>query len=190
MTRDEPRRFTILDAMVLMIGLAIGLAWVIADIRFLEQYRWTKSGGLLLTWVDDRLPLLIAPVTIAVFALRLTPPRPSRRRLCREPGFVACGAVTFILVATAVVSLLFGALRGAELAWNLRFYRTYWMVGVGPSVVAAWLLLIVSRRWRSVRTWVDRLGRGLGWLWIITRFGPLCYYYWDRLGRPLPLPSA
>ena len=37
----------------------------------------------------------------------------------------------------------------------------------GPFVVAgAWLLLALTGRWRAEKTWVDRLGRALGAVWV------------------------
>lgn len=37
----------------------------------------------------------------------------------------------------------------------------------GPAVAAAWTVLAVSGRWRPERSWIDRLGRVLGWSWIL-----------------------
>ena len=34
------------------------------------------------------------------------------------------------------------------------------------AVGAAWLLLVVSGRWRAEPVWIDRLGRALGIFWI------------------------
>jgi hypothetical protein len=37
----------------------------------------------------------------------------------------------------------------------------------GYAVAAVWLMLACSGRWRPQRTWIDRLGRALGWMWIL-----------------------
>jgi hypothetical protein len=37
----------------------------------------------------------------------------------------------------------------------------------GSAVAAVWLMLAISGRWRPQRTWIDRLGRVLGWVWIL-----------------------
>jgi hypothetical protein len=181
------RRFSILDGMILIGAFALAWAWVQWDIRFVERYRWTRLGGVVLAWVDERIPLAIAPLTVAVLLLRLLPPHQPRRLYFREPGFVACATASFF-VSAAIFSLMLGVVQGAEFWWGLRIYRTYWMPTVGPSVLGAWLLLFASGRWRSERSWVDRLGRYLGFLWIITRFGPLIFYYWERLPRSIPPP--
>jgi hypothetical protein len=36
----------------------------------------------------------------------------------------------------------------------------------GCTVAAIWLLLVLSGRWRPERSWIDRLGRLLGVVWI------------------------
>jgi hypothetical protein len=37
----------------------------------------------------------------------------------------------------------------------------------GLAVASVWLILILSGRWRSHPDWIDRLGRGLGALWML-----------------------
>ena len=36
----------------------------------------------------------------------------------------------------------------------------------GWTVAAIWLVLVLSGRWRTERSWIDRLGRLLGVVWI------------------------
>jgi hypothetical protein len=35
------------------------------------------------------------------------------------------------------------------------------------AVVVAWVILLLSGRWRSEPSWIDRLGRALGVFWIV-----------------------
>jgi hypothetical protein len=37
----------------------------------------------------------------------------------------------------------------------------------GATVAAVWLVLATSGRWRPEKSWIDRLGRGLGVTWIV-----------------------
>jgi hypothetical protein len=37
----------------------------------------------------------------------------------------------------------------------------------GPAVAAVWLVLALSGRWRPEKSWIDRLGRLLGAMWIM-----------------------
>jgi hypothetical protein len=36
----------------------------------------------------------------------------------------------------------------------------------GFAVAGAWLALALGGRWRPEPSWIDRLGRAVGWLWI------------------------
>ena len=42
------------------------------------------------------------------------------------------------------------------------------MTPCGPAVAAAWLILALSGRWQPEKSWIDRLGRLLGAIWIVT----------------------
>lgn len=108
------RRFTLLDAMVLLAGTAVGLAGLLWKIQ--REREWITHGagywdamseplrsrpalasvvvasdGLEYTW-----PFL-AVWTLTLLALRSLPPRPSMRRAMTQPGAVACAAVTTIM---------------------------------------------------------------------------------------------
>ena len=37
----------------------------------------------------------------------------------------------------------------------------------GLAVLASWVTLVAGRRWRPEPSWVDRLGRALGLLWVL-----------------------
>ena len=37
---------------------------------------------------------------------------------------------------------------------------------VGFAVGGAWLALVLFGRWRPEKTWLDRLCRAMGWLWL------------------------
>jgi hypothetical protein len=39
---------------------------------------------------------------------------------------------------------------------------------IGCAVAAAWTVQAISGRWRRKPSWVDRMGRTLGWFWIAT----------------------
>jgi hypothetical protein len=38
---------------------------------------------------------------------------------------------------------------------------------IGFAVAGAWLSLLLAGRWQSEPSWVDRLGRAIGWLWLV-----------------------
>jgi hypothetical protein len=186
------RRCTLLDVMALIAATAIGLCLVrtysleaIND--NLTQYPFIPR--ILLTIWAAILAVLPVPAvwSIALFGLRLRRPRPALRRLVRQPGFVAAGAVTLVaavrmagflvLIARTFGRTTLGALYDV---WAMSFFRgpidvatlynsVYFAssaIGTSMAVAAAWLLLAVSGRWRSEPGWLDGLGRILGTFWI------------------------
>jgi hypothetical protein len=49
----------------------------------------------------------------------------------------------------------------------------------GWAVAASWLTLIMNRRWRPERDWIDRAGRVVGIAWI----APIPFYSWVVIHR-------
>ena len=103
---------------------------------------------------------------VALLILRYRRPHPSRARLTRRPGHVACCA--------AVVALGLGCLDeltqlvASHHPTPFSFYQL-WItlsVRIGPTIAGAWLLLALSGHWRADRGWMDRLGRFPGACWI------------------------
>ena len=88
--------------------------------------------------------------------LRLLHPRPEPRRLMRQSGFVAC------MVSMAAALLAFAIMGSdwfSELALSLVPIRV-----VGRMLF--WIVLGLPP-WRAEPSWIDRLGRAVGWGWII-----------------------
>lgn len=123
----------------------------------------------------------------AVIGLRLRRPRPRWRRLGSQPGFVACVAMLVTLIpgllwiATIYHRPGFRRPLGFEQAWGCVIE---W---ADSAVLGAWFALVVSRRWRPERSWIDRLGRILGLYWLLLIFAWFALQWVDLLGRRLPL---
>ncbi len=167
------RRFTILDAMVLVVATAAGLALL----------RWTWkvtefSGSLTGFQQFDLIELglratfsFLATWTPALLILRLVRPRPRWRELARQPGMVACAAATLVLaweaaaiLGTGLVTPRFARSRGV---FFFPFVLSYQEVPKVASVVAgAWLTLALGGRWRAEPGWVDRSGQVVGVAWL------------------------
>jgi hypothetical protein len=193
MTPRAPRKFTILDGMILVAATAGGFAlWrAVGDTlgRHLGNvpfgaFSWFSS--IVYRVVEAAFPLL-AVLTPTVLIWRLRRPRPRWRRLMRQPGMAAlCAAL--IPIATSLVglrqiaSLLANPASFVSGAGGEDFntfgstvtvsgpplgdiYTTYG-AGVGLWVLGAWLVLWLSGRRRPEKSWIDRLGRlvGIGWL--------------------------
>jgi hypothetical protein len=175
----KPRRFTLVDAIVLIAATAIGLApiryfvadgfgeaisapasWEFVAVIALDAY-WILTP-LLLTW------------TLALWLLRLRQPRPRFRRLVRQPGMAATTAIllTVLILPVKVVGMFAVAwLAGSypfvaannELRMDIFFvYARHYLTALCDGVLAAWLVLWLARVWRSESSWIDRAGRALG----------------------------
>jgi hypothetical protein len=141
------------------------------------------------------LPVLMT-VTPAVLILALRRPRPLLRRLLHRPGIAACAVATPVLAAMAVgygLLAAWGAWKSVgaptiiplpphaspvhpyptvrathmqELWFGLDFMVAD--CAYAQDVVAgAWLIMAVGRWWRPDRHWLDRLGRAVGFAWLL-----------------------
>lgn len=181
------RRFTLLDGMILVASVAAGLGVLRA---FSGEGEWDFlvtpslwSRDLLDVLAADLIVMLAPPavsVTLAVLALRLRQPRPTWRRLVRQPGLmaglalVAAWAVVGIFTALHVTSLGGvvvlanggGVGPGDSPGYWLEVFSEFAAVFGGFAVASCWATLAVGRRWRAEAGWGDRLGRlvGVGWI--------------------------
>jgi hypothetical protein len=192
MRPSQSRRCTLLDVMALIAATALGFYLVRTyslNVLNSDLTHYPLIPRLLLTIWAAILAVLPVPAlwSIALFGLRLRRPRPDLRRLVRQPGFVAAGAVTLVaavrlagflvLIARTFGRITLGALYDV---WAMSFFRgpidvatlynsAYFAssaIGTSMAVAAAWLLLAASGRWRSEPGWLDGLGRVLGTFWI------------------------
>lgn len=165
MPDEMPRRLRIQDIMALVAAAAIGLA--LAGWGYGREFsrQAPASHQILVAYWFATLAALPATVTTAL--LRLARPRPSRRRLYAQPGFVGCVTVAVVFLCDFLadwggnLGMMkdAGALRSA-VSLSLG-YTT-----IAPAVLCSWLFLLAGGRWRPEPSWVDRLGRALSVLWI------------------------
>jgi hypothetical protein len=169
--RPKYRPFSLADAMILIIALALGLAIarpaiiLIADaVRSDPRWRFrTIAGavslGRMLNIVLFNFLFFLLP---AVLIVRLKRPRAPLRSLIHQPGFAACAApIGFFLVALPLFLLNASGLRqhAIEIAGQIL------LPAAGPL---AWVCLIATRRWAAEPSWIDRLGRIVGALWMVS----------------------
>ena len=193
MAITERRRPALFDVMALVAGTAVGL-WL-AEFGWPRQAlnpaagRWFlsfpafpvhPSGYRSKTWllpVADRLaPLvpLLAGWTGAFLAIRLHGVRPRRRRLVAQPGLVAAVAVLVMLAIEAPL-LAGSAWYDGRFGWATRTRVAEFAANgvvllahhAGWAVATSWLTLALTGRWRPEASWVDRLGRALGFAWLL-----------------------
>lgn len=165
------RRFTILDAMLLVAAAACGIAVERATDYDLNArlVRAGTLGGHIVAHLDyaqsKYLPFAVTG-TIALMVARLVPPRASFPRLSRQPGAVACfvATLTISILAAWVVSVHFFKPARYHRPFSLWLYSLY----VSFAVIGGWSSLALSGRWRAEPSWVDRVGRFMGIIWIGT----------------------
>ena len=205
MSRPTPRPFHLGDLMIVVAAVAGGFAlhrWVNTPIdpaTYRNQsngYGWTYLPAM--NWFDylwiQTPSCYFLVVTMALVLMRWRGPRPSARRVLRQPGAVACLAV--------VGSFLYGfalhhvqknlhvnapnphesrMLLGHLAAWN---DAVRW---VSPAVCGAWAALGWSGSWVAERSWLDRVGRIVGVYWLM--YAPVRHFCWPFIEWLISIPQ-
>jgi hypothetical protein len=99
------------------------------------------------------LSTVLVGLTLVQPVMRLRWPRPPRRELVRQSGLAACLAV------------ILGTLVLVDLSWVAHLDVLLPVILV-PVLLLLWPVLGLPP-WRSEKSWIDRLGRGVGWGWIV-----------------------
>jgi hypothetical protein len=182
---SRPRRFSLGDALILVVALSITLerfrtitwfrsfpssaaeCWRMFSqlvglspwTHFLAHTRPLLTRELFLLVISKLLlptlcPLLLG-LMIAQPVLCLRRPRPPLSQVVRQSGFV----VSLIGIGLLCLLMPMGAwwFRGVTLTLGLTRVVILLMI---------WPLLGV-RPWHAEPSWIDRLGRGVGWGWVI-----------------------
>jgi len=190
---DVRRRFTILDAMVLVAASGAGFLPLPG---FLELYRTLPIGTTMLVkglrasaFAAGLLEPCVVTWTLALLWLRLfVTPRVPRHVLARRSGWLALAIVCSILAIESLLVFVgsFGyserigfveppaimtALPGADPLWLIALDLI--PLPIGPAVAVSWLTLAVAGGRESGGDWIDRAGQILGWYWIIA--APICF---------------
>ena len=151
------------------------------QIRSWQELRLVIERNLMGSYLLVSLILITLPFamawTLAVIPLLLTGPRLRLRRCVSQPGFMSicgfCLSLTVLALPLGVMSVVARLLQtpntrlvalDAVLLLDLPIHA-------GAAVSAAWLTLILGRRWRTSSDWTDRLGRTMGAYWIFAGIG-------------------
>ena len=186
-TPPQRRRLTLRDLSLMVVAAALAMAgFRFAMTRvfpgWLDYSRWPvwisqPSLRFLLYMLSDvTAPLipLAGAWTGLLLILRMFPPRPSWRRVWRQPGMAAClAALLAMLWVGLAVSLIYAGLllfpagQFDELWFIQNLFIGHVFPLVGLAVASIWSQLLLSRRWTRPADWIDRAGRGVGILWIV-----------------------
>ena len=172
------RPIGIADLMILIAATAAGLSFCREFDRRLTSLQWGPRSERRYRVVATA-PFLTSG-SLAVLIVRARRPRPSRRRIVRQPGSLA-----------AIVAIGLIALRMPILAATRFFLHgepidgSWWITAtrdlssqVGLVIVTSWFALSAAGLWRAEPSWIDRAGRlvALGWITLFLALG------WQNLG--------
>jgi hypothetical protein len=183
------RRMSLLDAILIVGSAAVGLGlfelshrtlfkgWIwVADRGFPDIRTWSTLEALV-TCSDITVFLLpvVIPWTFLLIVFRMRSPRPSWRRIWRQPGMAACLVAVFAWLWTVVALLLAVNVSHLALArrtitpadWAQKYLSDELFMYVGLAVAAVWIVQYMSGRWRRSADWIDTMGRVVGVLWIV-----------------------
>ena len=188
-SRRSQRKMTLLDAILLVGSAALGLGmlelshrtlfrgWIwIIDQRLPDVQTWSTWDAIV-TCTDVFVFLIpvVTPWTLLLIALWMRSPRPSWRRIWRQPGMAACLAALFgwcwsglaLLLAMDVGFVVRSRRSIPPEEWAQRYLSDEVFMYVGLAVATAWLVQYCSGRWRRSVDWIDLMGRLVGVLWIV-----------------------
>ncbi len=93
------RQFTLVDAMVLVAAVGVSLVEVrriLRDDWYLSYGSWSWEHARALSYpLNEAVAVIALGLSYALCILRLRQPRPSLRRIIRQPGTAACASVVF-----------------------------------------------------------------------------------------------
>jgi hypothetical protein len=184
------RRMTLLDATLLVGSAAVGLGlYEMAHRTFFKGWIWLTDQGVpdVRTWSSmeaivtlSDITVFVIPVvaswTVLLLLLRMRAPRPSWRRIWRQPGMAACLAVVLgwcwtmlvLMLAMNVNRIARSSKTITADAWLQKYLSDEVFMYVGLAVAAVWVMQYLSGRWRKPVDWIDCYGRIVGacWIWI------------------------
>jgi hypothetical protein len=171
--------------------LSDGMVFVAATAVAFAIYRNGLSPGINFTtfvitgefliffWMHQIVPFP-AMWSLALFAIVAFDRSTPRRRKLRHAGSVACCAAVVALALTTLVASAFYTLHFLE---EIQVIPRIFSHGrnahamppfanapmeeiVGAAVLGAWSVMAATGRWKSQPSWIDRMGRALGIVWI------------------------
>lgn len=183
MRTAERRYFEITDGLIVVAAIALGNAatrWIVSDLN--PEDLWItlttpSSNGWSFSLIYAKFAEFgwvfvipsIAAWTLACMLMRLRSPRPIWRRLVRQPGAMASFMASAVIGLTLAVGFAtWTFVESISLDFMKLIFGTisFGSLLVGMAVLWSWTTMGICGRWGPEPTWLDRLGRLLGTLWI------------------------
>jgi len=188
MSMKEPDHFRLLGAMVLVVAIAFGFAWLRSPDYLAQEPIMTVSGldyvpDQVAQWAQYAIPFLVI-LSPCIVVLQLI--RYRRRFQCfwRQAGTVACAAASFVLFSSALIDLTHEHMAflvdgQGGLSFRPRVICSVsWLSfldisrGIGLAIAVMWTYMrVTGLRERSTST-LDLLGKAPGWTWILIALLP------------------
>ena len=165
---ESPRRLNLLDLALVVAGSAVGFSMARYFVENTENASFafrSRRVEVAQGWLTS----MGLALTMTLLVMRLRRPRPLWVEIRRQPVFIACLIVALSVALMLPQNLLylwgpaFGMLRVRALFARLMLNGSCY----GQSVLLAWVILRVSGGWRSEPALIDKLGRAIGWFWMV-----------------------
>jgi len=173
--------------------------WVAVDAGFHLQTEESFLWAGMPEWLGNRRRLVerlradlaatltVSGIGLAALALRIRP-RPRRREWLR-PGVGAIALSNLVALLYAPHAAVVQASYGGRIAWPQTYtgppiahYQFFWFVDayrIAMAILGAWIVAALAGRWRRRAGLAERLGRCLGWGWLVhLGAGALCLALW------------
>jgi hypothetical protein len=198
--KAPPRRFQVLDAMVLVGSAALAASLTLLyrkydgperRLEFLTRLSRSERIWVYVEAFTSLVSLWLLALSFGLLIIRWRRPRPKLARMMAQAGTVCVVVVAVVFLADllpALVVILATQRAPAEFLYitTLKYSTQH----VGPAVAAAWVVLALGGRLRCERSWIDRFGRLLGICWVapylLLQFGH-CIQVEDVVSHPPPV---
>lgn len=176
------RKMGVFDAMFLLGAVAVGLSLARPAYSFVRSLPPSVPRLELIAQGSSVIFPIVAALTVSVLILGVRSSCLYRKRFSMCPGVVGCAvaAVAFLLSALPLIPDVIKAINGPyyrQMLINIWLFSSQW---TGIAVLSAWTVLLLSGRWRSERSWIDRSGCVLGWCWIAA-YAFCVVFHWAQL---------